>query len=328
MLERQLDLFSAQTIQGYTDEGAETAPSAPEDVFATVACQLQLAHVSLAAGEILEGADADRLDVALDGLSATGAAVQDEVNAVAGVIQGYESRGMTSPDADSAVRTLLHECDATINAITQQTVKGVSKPIIAVRNTALIKQSLDWLGKNLPDGLLQALNTNAKRFVRIALRCVTSALDWLHRFVPLAAISWARDAIQRLLDRLSDEEAPEAVVGWVIDVDGCRQAVRDLLAGPGLDVTALDNATDEVRRLAGKYERLMNLAGLTAVGIGTLGGVAHWFGPAAPQLLIAVGVADMLLIAAVLLAAMDHLDTGNFTRFVTGVQGLVTKAAR
>lgn len=336
-LESRLDQFDALPEQRFAPAGGgdavstagqdtDAAETAIDELFATVASQLQLANLAAAAGKLADDGDIATLDAVLDDFAVTGTLLRHH-DAIDPAQQRFDAIATNSPDLPTAVGTLTASCDEALDVITTESVGATSKSVTTLGALVpKVGQAWDWIEKNVPDQLTEAIGRAANRFAVLALRFLRSALDQLHRLVPLSLIATARDKVEQLRDRLGRHEAPAAVLGWLIDVEGCRQAVATALAAQDLAVARIDEATERLRRLTKQYRSIMQLAGGVGTAATGIAGAAGWLGLTVPQVGLAVVAANTLLVAAVLLIASDYVDSGVQLHVVKGIRRIVGQA--
>ncbi|MFD7322599.1 hypothetical protein ACFV9D_16145 [Streptomyces sp. NPDC059875] len=166
----------------------------------------------------------------------------------------------------------------------------------------------------------------AARFLRLGLRAFEAALGLLGRLVPMERISTVRAKVHALSDRIVAGETAHVAMGWVIGVEPVQREADEVLAADGLDAGRLAQAASTLDGMSVRFTKLMNVADGIAAVLGVLAVVAAALPiMVATQFPVAVAGAYLLLVATVVLIAMDYADSRTGIGLVEGVRAVIRR---
>jgi hypothetical protein len=285
----------------------------PDAVLATVADQLRLGELALAASTALGEtgtADPDALDrVLAEPRPAPPPRRQRET--------------VVSPDKDAAAATLKAGFGSTLDAIAKGTADVIAGPCktIAGRAPAQWREAWDKVSKRL------FLDNIGGRLLRLGMRAVAAALDSLQELVDAAWLETARDRLVALADRAGAVGAGPAMLGGVLGAEGAREEVAALLRADDLDLTRLDAGTAALTALADRFDSVIGKLALAQAAVAGIMAVQGHLGLAIPWLPVSLLGAELLIGAVALVLAIDYVDTTVSVGRVRGARLIVRDAA-
>ena len=303
-----------------------------EDVIGSVLVDLQVANVLMAAGnavgEVNGNAQPELLDEALNDLDETRPVIASGLSSplAKGAMSGRfnfsgeaaaeeEEKVFQSADAESAIQTFKKVSDETL----EQLATGVYEVALGV---------LDALKKLSPEKVLEALDQlggpvktitgMARRLISQGIQKMKHAIDDLTRLIGNDAITNIKDKVEEIWNN-REEGIAVALVGRLIGVETTRAAITALLSAKGIDKGIADQCSNEVARLLRPYRNNMAIAKKIVKAI-SFGSSVLLLTPIAGQKIALFAASSYLIIlASVILIAMDYADSGRILRFVRGV---------
>lgn len=327
---RQLgELAAVESRYFDTPDGADAAGlhAGDEDLLATALSQLEIGNTLVAAGRTLgEGGQADPslLDEAVRELRSSASLLEDQQAATETVERGFETR-RASPDLAAATDRARTAAFSTL----EQLAEGSSVVIVDAfgivtdRAPDRAQEALQLLGEHAQLGGEQWPG----RLIRAGLKAIDKALATLKRIIPEHLYAAVRERLQDLWQRVERQEPGPAVVGWLIGVESVRRQVDEALGAQSLDLSRLDEASDALEALSGRFARNLQLVRRVVRAVAATGTLLGLAGMAIPHLALVIAGAALLAAAAVVLLAMDYADTGDLLRFVPGVRRIIQGVA-
>jgi len=303
-----------------------------EDVIGSVLVDLQVANVLMAAGnavgEVNGNAQPELLDEALNDLEETRPVIASGISSplAKGAMSGRfnfsgeaaveeEEKVFQSPDEESALQTFKKVSDETL----EQLATGVYEVALGV---------LDALKKLSPEKVLEALDQLggpvktitglARRLISQGIQKMKRAIDDLTRLIGNDAIKNIKDKVEEIWNN-REKGIAVALVGRLIGVEATRAGITALLSAKGIDKAIADQCSNEVARLLKPYRNNVAIAKKIVKAI-SFGSSVLVLTPIAGQKIALFAASSYLIIlASVMLIAMDYADSGRILRFVRGV---------
>ncbi|MEV4621265.1 hypothetical protein AB0J74_21485 [Asanoa sp. NPDC049573] len=297
---------------GRAETRRAAVPDDPEAVLATVAGQLRLSEVALAASGATRAPQP--LDTALAGLRRTAPEPPHRAT----------PERVASHDLVEAVAALRTRLAATLDAIATGTADVVAGPLknIAGKAPAQWKEAWEKVSKQL------FLDNIGGRLVRLGLRALSAAFGALHRLVDAAWLETARDRLVALADRAGETGAGAAMLGGVIGAERARVEADGLLAATGLDLGRLDGGTEALAALADRFDSVISKLAIAQAAVGGILVVQGHLGLAVPWLPLALLGAELLVGAVAVALAIDYVDTTVNVGRVRGARLIIQDATR
>jgi hypothetical protein len=300
-----------------------------EDVIASVLADLQVANVLVAAGHAVGEVEGNKrpefLEVALHDLDQTGPVIGKGLSSslAKGVtLQRFNFSGATvkkktysSANTESAIKTFKEVSDETL----EQFVTGVYEVAVSV---------FEALKKLSPEKVLEALNQlggpvktitgMAQRLIKQGLQKMKQALDDLTRLIGIDAINKVRDKVEEIWKN-REKGIVNQLLSKLIGVESTRAVITTILNGKGLDKTILDQRSNEVADLLIPYNEKTQIAKKIVSAI-SFGASLLVLTPIAGQKIALFAASSyFIVLASVMLIAMDYADSGTILRWVRGV---------
>lgn len=310
-----------------------------EDVIASVLADLQVANVLMAAGhavgEVKGKKRPEFLEAALNDLDQTGSVISKGLSSSltkGTTLQRFNFSGTTvkkktyaSADTESAIKTFNKVSDETL----EQLVTGVYEVAVSV---------FEALKKLSPEKVLEALNQlggpvktitgMAKHLIKQGLQKMKQALDDLTNLIGSDALKKVRDKVDEIW-KSRGKGIINHLLSKLLGIETTRAAITTILNARRMDKTILDQSSNEVADLLNPYNEKIQIAKklVSAISFGTSLLV---FTPIAGQKIALFAASSyFIVLASVMLIAMDYADSGTILRWVRGVgeiaNGLSTK---
>ena len=300
-----------------------------EDVIASVLADLQVANVLVAAGhavgEVEGNARPELLEEALNDL--------DQIQPVIGKgLSTSMSKGSTprrfnfsgsaitkktfaSADAESAIQTFKGVSDETLEKL----VTGANEVASSVF-TALKKLS--------PDAILEALNQlggpvktitgMVQRLIRQGIQKMKQAIDDLTRLIGNEAIKKVRDKVTEIW-KSHETGVVHQLLSKLIGVETTRTNITTILGTRPSDKAIVDAGSNEVAQLVQPYDNNIAIA-KKIVNVISFGSSLLILTPLAGQKIALFAASSyFIILATVILIAMDYADSGKILQWVRGV---------
>lgn len=310
-----------------------------EDVIASVLADFQVANVLVAAGHAVGEVEGNKrpefLEAALNDLDLTGSVIGKSLSsplAKGTTLQRFNFSGTTvkkktyaSANAEAAIKTFKKVSDETL----EQLVTGVFEVSVSV---------FEALKKLSPDKVLEALNQlggpvktitgMAQRLIKQGLQKMKQALDDLTRLIGFDAIKTVRDKVEEIWKN-REKGIVNQLLSKLLGIETTRAGITTILSARKMDKTILDQSSNEVADLLSPYNEKIQIAKkiVSAISFGTSLLV---FTPIAGQKIALFAASSyFIVLASVMLIAMDYADSGTILCWVRGVgeiaNGLSTK---
>ncbi|WP_328337016.1 hypothetical protein [Streptomyces violaceus] len=321
-----LDELRPQGFEALASPVQAERTEAVESGLDAVLSQLGMANVLLAAGRAVgeedEPAEAGALTPALGALKKTADVLRQHDEDGTSPRQGFGPSG-DAPAASTA--ELQDRVRRILDLLSMRSAQVATKSFAAIPGLTPkpVQELWEQIGTHLKPGRIVA------RFLRLGLRAFEAALDVLGRLVPAASLASVRDQVHDLSDRLASDEPAPAVMRWVIGADRVRQEADQVLAADGLDGARLGQTASTLDALSVRFGKVMDVADGIAIAIGLLASALAFFpiAVAAAHIPMAVAGAYLLLVAVVVLIAMDYADSHAGLGLVDGVRVIVLRLA-
>lgn len=302
-----------------------------EDVIGSVLVDLQVANVLMAAGNAVgegEGnAQPELLDQALNDLAQTRPVIASGLASplAKGTTSGRfnfsgeapveeKENVFESPDAESAVRNFKKVADETLEQIATGVYEVALGVVDALKKLSPEKvlKALDQLG-----GPVKTITGMARQLINQGIQKMKRAIDDLTRLIGNDAIKKIKDKVEEIWKN-REKGIAVALVGKLIGVETTRAGITAISAN-GIDKAIADQRSNEVTRLLSPYKGNILIAKKIVKAI-SFGSSVLFLTPVAGQKIALFAASSYLIIlASVLLIAMDYADSGKTLRFVRGV---------
>lgn len=339
--------FMFETLESTPTSSREVPGQVVEDALATILTECQVANVLMAAGQAVgeqgfepgKGAgDPTHLDTSLTRLDATRRAVEQSLMGAPGGLGagrfGFAEVGSPpafspSENLEAAVTTFRAKSDAALSHLVQESRTAILGVFGSLRQLDHQK-ILDALGKL--GSQLQELG-GLGRLLRRGIEKLRGAFEALVRLLGPEAISAVKERLQKLWEDLQkgEKEYTTQALEWAYDVRSARERVNEILSRDDLQITKLDQASQDMDRLLPSFlESMKFLQGITAAV--TMTGTVLALTPLVGTWLEGVAAtAYLTVLAAIVLVGMDYTDSGLDLGRVCGVgeiaNGLLTVPA-
>ena len=311
---------TSESVQGFASRDTDSASNLSEDeVLTTIAQQLEVAEVLIAAG------------VATDEVEATGgteallASVQRlEESLAAEGLDGPTQAGFaasTGPgDRDLDAVDLARSANDAIDAV----VAGVLT-VLQESWSRLCELPSLVVGKivNEVADLIEDV-PQVGRLVRLGLQAIKQALTAIAEFVPQALRDRAKEWARKWWTERGDS-AQTQVVSQLLSAPKAH-AAAEIIQTTSLDGQRMDHATRLIADLASRFGRLVDTFRRIIRAIAAAAGVAALLTSLAvvsAWVPVAAASGYVLLAGSVLLIARDYLDSGGIVCRVDGIQRIL-----
>lgn len=249
----------------------------------------------------------------LDALAASPAATR----------QGFEPLP-PSPNADAAVDRLRTSAgrvlDGIVDTTTKTTAGAFTETIKLVPGK--LAEAIRTLGEKIE------LGTNLKRLVKLGLRAVQRGLDLFARMFKTDLLKGAQAQLQQLYDRLERKEPGPVVLAWLVGSDDVRGKLATAVVVPGVDIARIDLSTAAVDQLGERFTSIGKLTLGLVKGIVGVSAALVILQLAVPHLTMITASALTLVVAGILLLALDYVGARPVLGVVRGVREVVADAVR
>ncbi|MEV0823737.1 hypothetical protein [Nonomuraea rubra] len=236
---------------------------------------------------------------------------------------GLQAEPTRSANLGAAVAALRDQTGQTITDVLQGATEVTGRVFDSLKQRGgilgAIGDALDKLNEALP------LSRLGSRLAGLALQSLEKALRLLRGLLPTGpGLERVRLRVAELVKRLEQDGSPGRLLfGELLDADGVRTRAESLLSAPGLTPARLDEATDALRDLSGRFGATMDKVSRTSVVAATVAGYLLTHVGAAAHLPLVAAAGFVLVIAATLVIAADHLDSWPEPARVKGVLGIL-----
>jgi hypothetical protein len=315
----------------------EVAPAAvdPEDAFAGILLEVEVANLAVAAGQVQgeAGRPQDRILIqgALRDLHRTiGELEESAAAAVPGSLLGFRSRSgshvVESADAKSAATTFSQSVQTSIDGLVTGSSSVTLETWTHVRGLIPGNQLLDG-ALDLARGF-RAEAEPVGMLIDRGIRKLQAAVDALMRLLGLRGLDAVGDRLAPVWEKFTNGELLAAALRRLLHAERLL-AEAQMAIGAEPRVARLDDASGALRRLDERFAMTMGRAAklrrvLTAA-VTLVGGLMALL-PGLNLNHLALAVAGyLMLLAGVVLMAMDYADSGTVLGHVDGVQSQIAK---
>jgi hypothetical protein len=232
-----------------------------------------------------------------------------------------------SPDAPAAAARLRGRTEALLDDLVAR-VGAVLEEVLtsaAQLPAAAVQAALGKLGDVAP--AIPKLG----RLVRLGLANLRRAVDTVKQLLDGLGLDRLRDTVTRLWEQARTGQLLAPVIRTLLDVDGARAALAEVLQASDRDPARLDAAAARIAdldaRSAGVTETLVRCAsgvgGVAALALG----IASFAPVVGPWVVPVAAAAYTLILATAVVIAMDHADVGVVRR-VDGVRVILETVCR
>jgi hypothetical protein len=303
-----------------------------EDVIGSVLVDLQIANVLMAAGnavgEVDGKAQPELLDQALNDLDQTQPVIARELASplakgtmagrfnFSGTVAGKEEEKVfQSANPDSAVQTFKKVSDETL----EQLVTGVYEVAVGVVD-ALKKLSPEKVLDALSQlgGPVKAISGMARRLISQGIQKMKQAINDLTNLIGNDAIKKVKDKVEEIW-RNHEQGIALGLLGKIIGVETTRATITNILGTKGIDKTLTDQGSTDVARLLAPYRNNMLIANKIVKAISFGSSLLLLTPITGPKIALFTASSYLIVLASVILIAMDYADSGGILRLVRGV---------
>jgi hypothetical protein len=331
---RDFQAFMFEQLEPAAEVDVERRAAAAEETLASVLADLDVGNVLVAAGRAVgEGqpgaaTDAASLNDALRRLDNTKNTLAGDGRAGAATF-GFTTRAAPAPalhsaDLAAAIATFSARSDAALQTLVDESAAALTKALHTLLSLGSVGEALTKLGE--PLGELPKVG----RLIGLGVRKLRRAFATLANLLGHEAVRQVKGKVDDLWKKVTSGEALAALLRTAFDVETTRQSIATILSG-SVEHDRVDGASAEIDALVERYKGTMGLVGAISSAIAFTAGVLAFVPGAGTSFTLALALAELLVVASVLLIGMDYADSGRVLRRVRGVgdiaQGVVTVQA-
>jgi hypothetical protein len=300
-----------------------------EDVFATVLMDMQIANVLMAAGHAVGEANGNPepqfLDEALNDLNETRPVIARGLSSPLGKEMGLNRFNFSQPPAkakarrsaksESATQTFKRVSDDTLDQIVSG-AHEVSLSVLAALKKLSPERILEAL--NQLGGPMQTITGLIRRLISQGIQKMKQAIDDLVRLISNDAITTIKDKIKEIW---SDREKGivDSLLAKIIGVEATRASITTILSLEGIDKDTATQGSNDLSQLLIPYKGNIEMAKKSVKAISFFSGVLVLTPFAGQKIALFAASSYLIILAAVVLVAMDYADSGGILRRVRGV---------
>ncbi len=332
----QLSQQAGEQTARYLEEGSLTEQEAAEyKLLGQAGAQLRVANELLVQAAAASGsaetgvaggtgqfraADSATLIVAVDDLAR---AIAQPLDVPIQAVRGDDD---LPEDQDSARVFLARESAASLRSISRQASKigGEAAQTLLAFNPETLKLGASILGKDVVAWLeetVQSVMVVVRKVIASALELIAQAYDWVVRMLGKDLENQAKAKVIAWLEDLKKDFAGkdsktlvEELVTRVFAIDAIQKDVLNWTSATKAELGVLHQATRDVQSLSQKYLQKSNQVSHFLQGIGLVRMVPLPF-LKLPQAQAVIAALVTALMAYVLYAGYDHVDSGQITFF-------------
>ena len=308
----------------FEEAGEGTAATAsPDDALALITTDIHIANVLIAAGQTIDEGDGitlppallDEALVRLDGANRT----LSRAAAQSGTFHFSEdATPVEAPDDESALESFRQATTDTLNTVVTElekvaraVVESMSK--LPIDKVATAIAALGSTGDALP---------RIGRLLRQGIEKLESALNALMKLLGSDALKAVRERVEKLWLKMKEGEALSQLLRGALHIDDTQAFVNRILASGTIARASLNTGSTALVQLSKDFEAKMSSARTLSSGAAFATGVLL-LTPMAPQAALFAAGMHAVILAGVLLIALDYTDSGTLT-WVRGVRDVTS----
>jgi hypothetical protein len=298
------------------------------DVLATVLADLDVANVLIAAGHSVDeaGAPGDRqfLTDAIRRLDATTGALERAAQNLGDTELGFTEpsalpQRLESPDLATAISSFRARANETLTSIARNAEDATTTVTDSLRklDPQAVMAALGKLGEAAPK------LASAGRLLRQGIAKLERAIGSLGRLLEGTPLDRVRKDVLALWEDVKSGRLLGRVLAGLLDVDGISKRVQEMLATDHLVRERLDEGSGELSALAVRFESEMSVVKRIASAVALAAAVIGLTQIATPTVTLVIAGVYALIVATVVVIAMDYTGSHQLLDRVRGVNDIV-----
>lgn len=307
--------FSAPAGVGAAQQAERISP---DDALSGVLLDLQGANILLSAGIALNehgrGSSKALLNYSLENAETTRGIVASDLKALetkkfapkAGVkslnLEG--ARKAFRENADGVLKDIVDDANAVVNDVLKKLKDFDGAKVLA---------GIDKLGESFQ------VVAAAGKLIRRGIELLNMALEALAKLFGKEAFAKVKGNVEEIWKKFKSGEYSHDFLAWALDVKGTDTLITAALGQVDVNITLIDNATNDLPGLSDKYKSKMKLLRSLLSAVAVAGSIIAILHVAAPWIPLVFAGIYAALIGATVLVAMDYTDSGHVLGWVRGV---------
>jgi hypothetical protein len=165
------------------------------------------------------------------------------------------------------------------------------------------------------------------RLFRKGVAIMQKAFESLLRLIDGGALKLVKDKVEKLWNDFRAGEFTNSVLAWMFELQASREQRDEILQRHGLEVSALDKGSYDLKQLGVAFKETMSILYTSASAVSLAGTVLILVPVFGPKLTLLAASIYALILAATILIGMDYSDSGRLSKRVRGIREITNSVA-